>query len=195
MVFIGGWRSRRPRNRPPYGGYGGYGPGYGRGYGRGYGYGGYGGGSSCMRDMFLVEGGCCLAELLGCAPQLLLIAPATLRRAPSPRPSQLSHPAHAWPPCNDASHRPGRSTQRTMRQRITAFLIALIQRYQAEISPKRGPSCHFTPTCSHYALEAYERHGLWRGSWLTVRRLGRCRPGGARGHDPVPVPMGTDSSC
>jgi putative membrane protein insertion efficiency factor len=46
--------------------------------------------------------------------------------------------------------------------------------------------CRFTPTCSEYALQAVERHGAWRGLGLTLRRLGRCRPGGPFGCDPVP---------
>jgi uncharacterized protein len=66
-------------------------------------------------------------------------------------------------------------------------LIAAVRLYQRDISPRRPPCCHFTPTCSAYAVEALERHGAGRGSWLTLRRLVRCRPGGARGADPVPA--------
>jgi putative membrane protein insertion efficiency factor len=57
--------------------------------------------------------------------------------------------------------------------------------YQAELSPLT-PHCPHTPTCSQYAAEALHRHGTARGSWLTVRRLLRCRPGTAGGLDPVP---------
>jgi putative membrane protein insertion efficiency factor len=46
--------------------------------------------------------------------------------------------------------------------------------------------CRFDPSCSTYALEALERHGAARGSWLTIRRLGRCHPWGGMGYDPVP---------
>ncbi|MEM8699900.1 MAG: membrane protein insertion efficiency factor YidD, partial [Pseudomonadota bacterium] len=53
-------------------------------------------------------------------------------------------------------------------------------------SPWVGRHCRFQPTCSAYALEALERHGAGRGSWLTFRRICRCRPGGASGYDPVP---------
>jgi putative membrane protein insertion efficiency factor len=46
--------------------------------------------------------------------------------------------------------------------------------------------CRFDPSCSTYALAALERHGAARGSWLTIRRLGRCHPWGGMGYDPVP---------
>ena len=66
-------------------------------------------------------------------------------------------------------------------------MIAAVRYYQREISPKRAPCCRFTPTCSAYAVQALERHGAGRGSWLTLRRLVRCRPGAAGGADPVPA--------
>ena len=66
-------------------------------------------------------------------------------------------------------------------------MIAAIRVYQREISPTRRPCCRFTLTCSHYAVEALQRHGAARGAWLTVRRLVRCRPGAAGGSDPVPL--------
>ena len=49
-----------------------------------------------------------------------------------------------------------------------------------------GNQCRFSPTCSHYAIEALEKHGAIRGSWLTIKRIGRCHPGCEGGHDPVP---------
>jgi putative membrane protein insertion efficiency factor len=59
--------------------------------------------------------------------------------------------------------------------------------YRRFISPMLAPSCRFHPTCSAYALQALERHGVLRGSLLTLRRLLRCHPwGGCGGHDPVP---------
>lgn len=50
----------------------------------------------------------------------------------------------------------------------------------------RAPVCRYDPSCSTYALEALEVHGVWRGSWLAVRRLARCHPWGGHGWDPVP---------
>lgn len=65
-------------------------------------------------------------------------------------------------------------------------LIALIRFYQRHISPLTGPTCRFHPTCSHYTLEAIERHGAARGSWLGAKRLLRCHPFHPGGYDPVP---------
>lgn len=64
--------------------------------------------------------------------------------------------------------------------------IGLIRFYQRGISPLFPPSCRFTPTCSGYALQAIERYGILRGSWLALRRIGRCHPWCEGGHDPVP---------
>lgn len=69
---------------------------------------------------------------------------------------------------------------------ISRFLRLLIRGYQVALSPYFGGGCRFHPTCSHYAIEALDRHGAVRGSWLTVRRLGRCHPWCTGGHDPVP---------
>jgi putative membrane protein insertion efficiency factor len=159
MVFVWGWGGGGPRRRRGYGRPGrryGYGPppGYGRGYGRGG-----GGGGGCLRDLFLLNTGCCLAESLGCGMDLALVAPSTLRRVRAESPNG----------------------------RVADRLIAAVRVYQRDISPRRKACCHFTPTCSAYAVEALERHGALRGSWLTARRLVRCRPGGAHGADPVPA--------
>lgn len=64
--------------------------------------------------------------------------------------------------------------------------IALILFYRKAISPWMPPSCRFTPTCSAYGLEAFRRYGLFKGFWLTVKRLSRCHPWGGSGYDPVP---------
>ncbi len=66
------------------------------------------------------------------------------------------------------------------------FLIALIRFYRFFLSPFMGNQCRFTPTCSCYAREAVETHGALKGSWLAVRRIGRCNPWHAGGCDPVP---------
>ena len=66
------------------------------------------------------------------------------------------------------------------------LFIGAIRLYQILLSPLLGPNCRFTPSCSAYGVEAIRLHGPWRGSWLTLRRIARCRPGGGWGYDPVP---------
>ncbi len=63
--------------------------------------------------------------------------------------------------------------------------ILSIKLYQRAVSPYLPSMCRYHPTCSHYALEAIERYGVARGSWLTIRRLARCQPLGGQGFDPV----------
>ncbi|HLH45859.1 MAG TPA: membrane protein insertion efficiency factor YidD [Acidimicrobiales bacterium] len=83
------------------------------------------------------------------------------------------------------------SLDRPQRQRhprpsaAVSFVLGCIRAYQLARSGRVSP-CRFTPTCSQYAVEAVQRHGLRRGLGLTARRLGRCRPGGPFGFDPVP---------
>jgi putative membrane protein insertion efficiency factor len=64
--------------------------------------------------------------------------------------------------------------------------IFLVRIYQAVGRPFVGGHCRFYPTCSDYSIEAYERHGVLRGTWLTLRRVLRCHPFGSGGFDPVP---------
>lgn len=64
--------------------------------------------------------------------------------------------------------------------------IGLIRIYQVIISPVLGPKCRFTPTCSQYGIEALRKHGLFKGTWLTMRRILKCHPWGPHGYDPVP---------
>jgi putative membrane protein insertion efficiency factor len=66
-------------------------------------------------------------------------------------------------------------------------LIGLVKAYRLLLSPWLGNSCRFEPTCSVYALGALDRHGALAGSYLTIKRLGRCGPWCEGGHDPVPV--------
>ena len=71
--------------------------------------------------------------------------------------------------------------------RVLGLLLLLpIRFYQTAISPFTPPSCRFTPTCSQYAVEAIRKHGPFKGLWLAVKRVLRCRPGGGSGYDPVP---------
>lgn len=69
---------------------------------------------------------------------------------------------------------------------LQRLLIACVRFYQLAISPLTGPRCRFIPTCSSYAIEAVTTHGAFKGSWLAVRRIGRCHPFCEGGYDPVP---------
>jgi putative membrane protein insertion efficiency factor len=71
--------------------------------------------------------------------------------------------------------------------RIPARALAgLFRLYQLALSPLLPPTCRFSPSCSHYGIEALKRHGLLAGLWLTACRIGRCHPWGGSGFDPVP---------
>jgi hypothetical protein len=62
----------------------------------------------------------------------------------------------------------------------------LIRFYQYAISPFLGRSCRYHPSCSEYAVEAVEKYGALKGSWLAIKRVGRCHPWHPGGYDPVP---------
>ena len=74
---------------------------------------------------------------------------------------------------------PGRSP-------LARGLALVVRGYQRFISPAFPPACRFYPTCSQYTLEALQRHGALKGTWLGLRRLARCHPWHPGGHDPVP---------
>ncbi len=75
---------------------------------------------------------------------------------------------------------------------IRSCLIILIKGYKLILSPilhalgGPGSGCRFQPTCSEYAIEALQKHGSLRGTWLALKRISRCHPWGGLGHDPVP---------
>ena len=69
---------------------------------------------------------------------------------------------------------------------MKALLLLFLRGYQYAISPLFGANCRVHPSWSEYAREAIERHGAGKGSWLTLRRLGRCHPYHPGGFDPVP---------
>ena len=64
--------------------------------------------------------------------------------------------------------------------------ILLVRGYQVTLSPLLPASCRYYPSCSAYAIEALQRYGALRGTWLAVRRIARCHPFRAGGYDPVP---------
>ncbi len=70
---------------------------------------------------------------------------------------------------------------------IRGSLRVLIRAYQLVLSPVLRPNCRFSPSCSHYALEALDRHGVVRGAGLAASRILRCHPWHPGGHDPVPA--------
>ena len=75
--------------------------------------------------------------------------------------------------------------------KMKAVMQSALRGYKRWISPMLPRACRFVPTCSEYALEAVERHGALRGSWLALTRLLRCHPLAHAGHDPVPLETGS----
>lgn len=69
---------------------------------------------------------------------------------------------------------------------IRRIFIWLIRLYQKLLSPVLGAQCRYTPTCSQYAVEALQKYGALKGSWLAIKRILSCNPWGGHGHDPVP---------
>lgn len=75
---------------------------------------------------------------------------------------------------------------KTVLRILSLPFIFLIKFYQWVISPMIGPKCRYTPTCSHYTLEAIKKYGPLKGTWLGIKRISRCHPWGGSGYDPVP---------
>ena len=78
---------------------------------------------------------------------------------------------------------------------VAKFLRMLVRLYQLTLSPWVGRSCRFVPTCSNYAIEALEKYGAVKGTYLTIYRLLRCHPLGGRGLDPVPAKFRLRCRC
>lgn len=69
---------------------------------------------------------------------------------------------------------------------MSRAIIGIIRLYQLLISPLLPPnSCRFYPSCSAYSIDAFEHYGVWKGTWLTMRRISKCHPWHAGGYDPV----------
>ena len=73
-----------------------------------------------------------------------------------------------------------------MRKLIVKLLTGLIRIYQKAISPLLGANCRYTPTCSAYGIQALEKYGPLKGSWLAFKRILSCNPWGGHGYDPLP---------
>ncbi len=73
-----------------------------------------------------------------------------------------------------------------MRKALTALLVMLVKIYKYIISPVMSNACRYTPTCSAYAMEALKKHGPFKGTILSVKRILSCNPWGGHGYDPVP---------
>ncbi len=69
---------------------------------------------------------------------------------------------------------------------LRKIYILPIRLYQWLISPLLGSVCRFTPSCSNYMVEAIEEWGIFKGTWLGLKRISRCHPWGGHGYDPIP---------
>lgn len=65
-------------------------------------------------------------------------------------------------------------------------LLWIVKFYQVAISPFTPASCRYSPTCSHYAVNALKKYGAFKGGWLALKRILSCHPWGGSGYDPVP---------
>ncbi len=70
---------------------------------------------------------------------------------------------------------------------IKQFFILLVRAYQIVLSPFLGGNCRYEPSCSHYMIEAIKEWGPFKGTWMGIKRIGRCHPWAkTHGYDPVP---------
>jgi uncharacterized protein len=75
---------------------------------------------------------------------------------------------------------------RLIQKLLSGLLIGLVRLYQLFISPLLGANCRYSPTCSAYMIGSIREWGPLKGTWLGLKRIGRCHPWGGSGHDPVP---------
>lgn len=73
-----------------------------------------------------------------------------------------------------------------LKKGLKTVVILLIKIYQKAVSPWTPATCRYNPTCSSYSIDAFQKHGLWKGFVLTIKRIGSCHPWGGSGYDPVP---------
>ncbi|MDX2445329.1 MAG: membrane protein insertion efficiency factor YidD [Bacteroidales bacterium] len=73
-----------------------------------------------------------------------------------------------------------------MKKVISILMIGLVKFYQKAISPLFPSVCRYTPSCSSYSIESLQKHGPFRGGWLSIKRFLSCNPWGGNGYDPVP---------
>ena len=73
-----------------------------------------------------------------------------------------------------------------LKKGLKTVVILLIKIYQKAVSPWTPATCRYNPTCSSYSIDAFQKHGLWKGFVLTIKRIGSCHPWGDSGYDPVP---------
>jgi len=90
----------------------------------------------------------------------------------------------------DEMRRHGETERRPPVSMAARAAMGVIRVYQFTLSSIAGRSCRYAPTCSSYAAEAIERHGVWNGLWLGLFRVARCHPWGGAGYDPVPDVVG-----
>ncbi|MCL4148976.1 UNVERIFIED_CONTAM: hypothetical protein GTU68_043175 [Idotea baltica] len=75
-----------------------------------------------------------------------------------------------------------------IKQLVSGLLIGIVRIYQTIVSPFFPSTCRYVPTCSHYTVEAIQKHGPIKGGWMGIKRISSCHPWGGSGYDPVPEP-------